>query len=127
VLADEVGRERSLEYERKLLDRLEQTAFLKTLWNEIGRLPVRHRAALLLNLKNSEGDGLITLLPMTRIATITQIAEMLEFPAEDFARVWKDLPWDDNAIAGHLRLTRQQVINLRQSARATLKRRLNYS
>ncbi len=123
---DETGTGKNLRYESDLLDRLEQAAFLKTLWDEIGRLPLRHRAALLLNLKNSQGEGLITLLPLTRVATIRQIAENLEFSVEEFARIWNDLPWDDRTIADHLKLTRQQVINLRQSARATLRRRLNY-
>ena len=126
VVGDETGTGKNLGYESDLLDRLEQAAFLKTLWDEIGRLPLRHRAALLLNLRNSEGDGLISLLPLTRVATVRQIAENLEFPVEEFARIWNDLPWDDRAIADHLKLTRQQVINLRQSARATLRRRLNY-
>lgn len=112
--------------ENDVLDRLEQAAFLKTLWVEIGQLPLRHRAALLLNLKNSHGEGLITLLPLTRVATIREIAANLEFPLEEFARVWNELPWDDLRIADHLKLTRQQVINLRQSARSTLRRRLNY-
>ncbi len=109
-----------------LPERMEQTAFLSALWEEICRLPLRHRTALLLNLKNTHGEGLITLLPLTGVATIRQIAEALEFPPEDFAAVWNTLPWDDRAIADHLGLTRQQVINLRQSARATLRRRLNY-
>lgn len=126
VLEDETNYEKSPAYETDLLDRLEQKAFLTTLWDEIGRLPLRHRAALLLNLRNSQGDGLITLLPVTRVATIRQIADRLEFPVNEFARIWNDLPWDDLTIAEHLKLTRQQVINLRQSARATLRRRLNY-
>jgi len=126
VPADDTGRENSLEYKNNVLDRMEQTAFLKSLWEEIGGLPLRHRAALLLNLKNSRGDGLMTLLPFIRVASIRQIAEMLEFPIEEFVKIWNDLPWDDRAIAGHLGLTRQQVINLRQSARAMLRRKLNY-
>lgn len=109
-----------------VLKRLENTEFLKRLWEEMGNLPRRHRAALLLNLRNNVGEGFITLLPLTGIASIGQIAEMLEFSLEEFTRIWNDLPWDDLKIAEHLKLTRQQVINLRQSARAKLRRRLNY-
>jgi len=126
VPSDETRPEKSLEYENNVLDCMEQSAFLKSLWEEIGRLPLRHRTALLLNLKSSRGDGLITLLPFIRVASIRQIAEMLEFPIEEFVKIWNDLPWDDWAIAGHPGLTRQQVINLRQSARATLRRKLHY-
>lgn len=122
---DEVTAEHSTEKEASLLDRLEHKSVLKALWEEIGQLPLRHRAALLLNLKDRHGDGLITLLPIARIASIRQIAEMLEFPIDKFAKIWNDLPWDDRAISEHLGLTRQQVINLRQSARATLKRRMD--
>lgn len=126
VLEDEANGRSSSASEHELQDRIEQAAFLKQLWDEIVLLPLRHRAALLLNLKNTQGEGLITLLPLTRVATISQIAEVLEIPAVEFAKIWNELPWDDLAIADHLKLTRQQVINLRQSARATLRRRLNY-
>jgi DNA-directed RNA polymerase specialized sigma24 family protein len=110
----------------QLQEKLEQGAFLKAIWDAIGELPVRHRAALLLNLRDRDGDGLIALLPATRVASIAEIARQLEFPLEQFAAIWHELPWDDNRIAQYLGLTRQQVINLRQSARATLRRRMNY-
>jgi hypothetical protein len=106
--------------------RLEDKDFLRRLWKEIGELPLRHRSALILNLKNKQGDGLITLLPMTRVATISEIARLLDFDPEQFARIWHELPWDDLAIAGHIGITRQQVINLRQSARATLRRKMEW-
>jgi hypothetical protein len=41
--------------------------------------------------------------------------------------LWKELPLDDLTIAGRLGATRQQVINLRKSARARLVRRLGRS
>jgi DNA-directed RNA polymerase specialized sigma24 family protein len=103
---------------------LERRIHLEQLWREICQLPLRHRAAILLNLRDEQGRGVITLLPVTRVATIRQIAEALEFSLEDFASVWGQLPWDDRAIAQHLGLTRQQVINLRHSARTRLARRL---
>jgi len=97
---------------------MEQRVHLEQLWKEICQLPTRHRAAILLNLRDSKGRGVISLLPLTRVATIRQIASVLEFQLDEFARVWKELPWDDKKIAQHLGLTRQQVINLRYSARA---------
>jgi hypothetical protein len=126
VLEEEAASLTSAGHESGPLDRLEQTAFLIQLWEEIGSLPLRHRSALLLNLKDAYGDGLIALFPMMRIVTIRQIAEKLEFPVKRFAQIWSELPWDDLTIAQHLGITRQQVINLRQSARAMLRRRLNY-
>jgi hypothetical protein len=102
----------------------EQRIHLGRLWSEISELPLKHRAALLLNLRDTKGRGVIHLLPMTRVATIRQIADTLELTTEEFAGVWNELPWDDAAIATHLGLTRQQVINLRHSARARLARRV---
>jgi hypothetical protein len=58
------------------------------------------------------------------VAGIRQIAEILEFPAEEFAAMWNVLPMDDLAIAAKLGVTRQQVINLRKSARERLLRRI---
>lgn len=103
-------------------DELEGRERLKRLWEEICQLPPRHRAALLLNLKDKAGESVITFLPLLRIATIRQIAEALDFSPEHFATVWNGLPWEDLKIAEHLGVTRQQVINLRQSARARLGR-----
>jgi len=103
---------------------LEHRIHLEQLWQEICKLPLRHRTAILLNLRDEQGRGVITLLPLTRVATIRQIAEVLEFPLEDFANVWSQLPWGDTAIAQHLGLTRQQVVNLRHSARSRLARRV---
>ena len=102
---------------------LDQRLRLKRLWAEICQLPLRQRAALLLNLRDAQGRGVITLLPLTRIATIRQIAEALAMTAEQLAAVWSDLPFEDAAIARSLGITRQQVINLRKSARERLARR----
>jgi hypothetical protein len=80
--------------------------------------------ALLLNLREADGRGCLALFPGTGVASLRQIADALEFPAERFAELWPRLPLDDATIAGLLELTRQQVINLRKSARERLARRL---
>ena len=98
---------------------------LKLLWLEIGQLPPRQRVALLLNFRDSHGQELISLFPYTRVATIEQIAETLEFPLAQFLKLWNDLPLDDRAIAERLGATRQQVINLRKCARERLERRMS--
>ena len=103
---------------------LERKQLIESIWAEMAELPPRHRAAVLLNLRNERGDSAIEFLPLLRIASIRQIAAALEIPADEFAKIWGELPWDDNRIAEHLGITRQQVINLRQSARTKLKRRL---
>lgn len=101
----------------------EKRSYLRRLWNEIRELPVRQRIALLLNLRDLD-EGVIALLPLAGIASIRQIAGVLEIQATEFARLWKDLPIDDATIAGRLGITGQQVINLRKSARARLARRM---
>jgi hypothetical protein len=42
----------------------------------------------------------------------------------DLDELWDELPLDDLKIAARLGMTRQQVINLRKSARARLARRM---
>lgn len=111
-----------LSFDDKTVTALEERERLQKVWAAIGELSVRHRVALLLNLKDKQGDCVVWIFPILRVASIKQIAEMLEFPLEKFAAVWRELPWEDARIAEHLNLTRQQVINLRQSARARLVR-----
>jgi DNA-directed RNA polymerase specialized sigma24 family protein len=104
--------------------RVEKRIFLERLWQEVRELPRAQRAALLLNLREADGRGCLALFPATGVATLRQIADALELPAELFAELWPQLPLDDATIAGLLELTRQQVINLRKSARERLARRL---
>jgi len=104
---------------------LEQQHILALLWQEVCRLPRRQRLALLLNFRDARGQDLISLLPYTRTATIKQIAEAMDFPLEEFLRLWNKLPLDDVTIAELLGATRQQVINLRKCARERVERRLS--
>jgi DNA-directed RNA polymerase specialized sigma24 family protein len=104
--------------------RIERRLYLQRLWVEISALPLRQRCALLLNLRDDQGRDLTTLLTNSRIATMREIAEALDMTAEELAGISKELPLDDGAIAGRLGLTRQQIINLRLSARRRLARRM---
>ena len=105
-------------------DEVEQRMYLQRIWAEIGKLPLRQRKALLLNLRDPLGRGVIALLPIIGIASFREIAEVLDMPVEHLADLWNNLPLDDATIASHLDLTRQQVINLRKSARERLVRRV---
>ena len=104
---------------------IERRQSLQLLWREIGQLPRRQRVALLLNLRNPHGINVITLLPATGVATFEQIAETLEVPAAEFEQLWAQLPLDDLHIAAYLGATRQQVINLRKTARERLVKRMS--
>lgn len=98
---------------------LETVARLKVIWNTIRAMPAVNRKALLLNLKDT-GGGLLAVLPLNGVADVSEIAEALKLSLEEFESIWETLPWSDLQIAEHLGMTRQQVINLRQSARARL-------
>lgn len=103
---------------------IDRRRYLERLWSEIRDLPVRQRTALLLNLRDAGGAGVLWVFSMTGIASIQQIAGALEIARDELIALWKELPLDDAAIAGRLGCTRQQVINLRMSARKRLANRL---
>lgn len=102
----------------------ERRVYLQKLWSEILELPTRQRAALLLNLRDDAGRGIVNLWIIVGVATTQNIAAALELTPEKFAELWRELPLDDNRIAALLEITRQQVINLRKSARERLARRM---
>jgi RNA polymerase sigma factor (sigma-70 family) len=99
-------------------------AKLRALWREIRELPARQAVALLLSLRDEKGREVVSLFPLTGTATLREIAAAIALPAERFAGLWSRLPLDDLSIAELLGATRQQVINLRKSARERLARRL---
>jgi hypothetical protein len=103
---------------------LEQQSHLHRLWKEVRLLPRAQRVALLLNLRGADGEELISLLPLIGVATITEIATVLEIAPHALASIWNELPWGDHRIAELLGRTRQQVINLRKSGRERLMRRM---
>ncbi|HEV2828382.1 MAG TPA: hypothetical protein VGW76_12340 [Pyrinomonadaceae bacterium] len=103
---------------------LEQRFYLEKLWTEVCLLPVLQRAALLLNLRDAQGGSAIFFIPYLGIASQAQIAVNLELPEEEFSALWNDLPLDDSSIATMLGISRQQVINLRKTARERLRRRM---
>ncbi|HLV81382.1 MAG TPA: sigma-70 family RNA polymerase sigma factor [Chthonomonadaceae bacterium] len=92
--------------------------YLEQVWAELQPLPLHQRRVFLLSFEE------IALLPVAGIASLDEIARMLEMSSTELARLWNDLPLEDLAIAGRLGMTRQQVINKRKSARERLGRRL---
>ena len=97
---------------------------LERAWREIVGLPVKQRVALLLSLRDDQGDGILLVFPASGIASARKIAETLDMAAEELAALWKDLPLGDLKIAEILGVTRQQVINLRKCARERIARRI---
>src|SRR5690349_17080842 len=99
---------------------------LTDIWREIHLLPARQRIALLLGLRDETGSALTSLLIHLRIATFDELAAAVDLSAEGLAAIWEQLPLSDQTIADRLDLNRQQVINLRKSARERLRRRLAF-
>lgn len=99
---------------------------LVEVWREIDLLPPRQRIALLLGLRDETGSALTSLLVLLRIATLDELAAAVELGRDELAALWDQLPLPDLVIAERLDLTRQQVINLRKSARDRLGRRLTF-
>jgi hypothetical protein len=106
------------------LSLLEQREYLGNLWSEIQELPDNQRVALLLNLRDSSGANALTLFLLLNIAGTAEVARMAGLSEDELNELWERLPLDDLIIAERLGLTRQQVINLRKSARTRLARRM---
>lgn len=97
---------------------------LSVLWQEINELPEGQRRALLLNLREPGGGNALLLFIASGIAAFEEIAAALAMTVDALALLWNDLPLEDLVIAERLGLSRQQVINLRKSARQRLSRRM---
>lgn len=101
---------------------LERRVSLRQLWDDVRKLAWKQRVALLLNLRDVHGRECLTLLPLTRTATIGEIADAVGMDAEAFATLWNHLPLSDAAIGEILDATPRQVIKLRRLARERLRR-----
>ena len=107
-----------------VVDELTARAYLKQLWQEVSQMTPRHCAALLLNLRDEQGGCAVDLLLCMGVASLAQIAAAMAMTEAELAALWQSLPLEDAVIAERLQLSRQQVINLRRSARERLARRL---
>jgi hypothetical protein len=103
---------------------MERRELLRALWREIEQLLPMQRKALLLNLRDDESVNVVGLAVLTGTARFDDVAAALEMTAAQLSEIWDELPLDDLRIAALLNVTRQQVINLRKSARERLQRRL---
>lgn len=104
-----------------LYDRREE---LQIVWREILRLPQQQRTALLLNLRDAFGLNAVELFPLTRAATLDDVAAAAGVSAAKLTQMWSRMPLRDQEIADMLGVTRQQIINFRKSARERLRRRI---
>lgn len=102
----------------------DRCARLEQLWSELQQLPQRQCIALLLNLRDPDGECATSVLVLTGTASLRAVADLLGIEPLTFAELWPRLPLSDIEIAERLQITRQQVINLRKCARERLFRRM---
>jgi len=102
----------------------EQRQYMQMLWQEILELPAGQRAALLLNLRDGGGKNALTLFLLLEVTTVEELAAGIGVSVDTLNEIWEELPLDDLTIAARLGVARQQIINMRKSARARLARRL---
>ena len=75
-----------------------QNVFLRRVWDEIKTFPPTQRKVLLLSLKESRKVEAITLLLKKRIASIKEIADVLEVSLEEFSDIFERLPLTSREI-----------------------------
>jgi len=109
---------------RSIVDEVSERAMLGRLWSEIVKMSRRHCASLLLNLKDERGGSALDLFLFTGVASFQQIAAAMGETEDWLAKIWNELPLEDTRIAERLGLIRQQVINLRKTARLRLAKHL---
>jgi hypothetical protein len=105
-------------------EQIDTRRYLERLWGEIGELPVHQRTALLLNLRDEGGSGMLGMFPVTGVASQAEIAAVVGLDPGRLEDLWPRLPVDDEWIAGELGVSRRQVINFRKCARERLARRM---
>jgi hypothetical protein len=113
--------------QQSTVDTIENVQLLRMLWEEICALPLTQRIALLLSARDRGGESVTRFLPITGVASVRQIGRTLSLDARELESLWEELPLEDTRIAVILQVTRQQVINLRRSARERLARRIRGS
>jgi RNA polymerase sigma factor (sigma-70 family) len=103
---------------------IDRRRYAARLWEEIRALPPKQRIALLLHFRDGRGNPALSLFPLSGIAFLPAIAASLGWSEARLSELWPNLPLDDNSIAEILGCSRQQVINLRMSARKRLAYRM---
>jgi len=96
---------------------------LKWLWNEIQELNVSQRRALILHMRDDGQRSVVEFLPLAKVASLREVAAVLEMPVEELAGMLDKLPLGDIEIGEMLGVGRQKVINMRNDARKRLVRR----
>jgi len=101
---------------------LETKLLLERLFAEIQKLSAVQRKALLLNMGDSQNDGIECFL-LANVATEEQLASLLEFSTAEFRQLLGRLPMTDKEIGDRLGIDSVKVGNIRKAVRDRLERR----
>jgi len=101
---------------------LEARLLLDRLFSEIQKLRPVQRKALLLNMSDSQGDGIQWFL-FANIATEEQMAALLEVSVGEFRQLLEHLPMTDKEIGRQIGIDAVKVANIRKAVRDRLERR----
>lgn len=103
---------------------MEDQERLRSLWNEILKLPITQRKLILLSNLDVVGDDLWSLFLESGTVLPSHILEAIGISHKEFMSLWPRVPLSLSDLADHLALTRDQVIRSRFQARDRLKKRL---
>jgi hypothetical protein len=103
-----------------------QRQYLRRLWDEIVQLPLRQRLTLMLSVRDDGHSSVMLIFSEICVVPFREIAQAAGMSASEFAQILGNMPLNDNAISKRLGVTRQQVIDYRQSARRRLLRRMKF-
>jgi predicted DNA-binding protein (UPF0251 family) len=98
----------------------EHNQLLRLIWDAICTLSKPQQKAMLFGMRVVQGRSALVLFQLTGRASLPQLAVALELSVEELEAMSEQLPLKDVEIAARLGITRQQVINLRKSARERL-------
>lgn len=99
---------------------VELKEYLRAMWECVTQLALAHRRALLLNLRDANGQGDVRLFPVLGVASKGDIAAALELTEESFGEWWDRLPLSDGEVADLMNVEATQVFGYRSSARRRL-------
>jgi len=99
-------------------DEIIQRDHLRRLWNVMCGLSPRQAAVILLDRKTS--GMFLQLFPALGIATRQEIAQLMDMDITTLADLWDKLPLMDKQIAANLRISAEQVAQMRRRAEQKL-------
>lgn len=97
---------------------------LLRLWQSVKGLPADQRDAFSFRLHDESGDDLFSLLIESRIATLSEIAEIFDRSAQEIRRLRSLMPMDGATVAAELNASRAHVNKWRFRALRRLKEEL---